>query len=151
MFGNPYLMIASAGIQMIGKQQAASAERRRQNAIAAQHEQNAKFQALEALQQHNARQDRLQTMLSVNDTVMAVNNRGSNDRSLKALTRGEKKKSATDDGRARTQTLLEQSRTRFAAADARAAGNQAMRSAFTSNIGTLIGAVDKYQTITETV
>ena len=142
---NPYFMIASAGIQMYGRQQAAKTERRRQQDIAAQQEQNAKFQALEALQQHNARQDRLQTMLSVNDTVMAVNNRGSNDRSIKALTKAEKKKSATDDSRARTQTLLEQSRTRFAAADARAAGNQAMRSAFTKNIGTLVGAVDKYQ------
>lgn len=151
MFSNPYLMLASAGVQMIGKQRAASAERQRQNQIAAQYEQNAKFQALEALQQHNARQDRLQTMVSVNDTVRAVNNRGSNDRSIKALTAAEKKKSATDDGRARTQTLLEQSRTRFAASDARASGNQAMRTAFTSNIGTLIGAVDKYQTITETV
>ena len=142
---NPYFMLASAGLQMYGRQQAASAERQRQNQIAAQHEQNAKFQALEALQQHNARQDRLQTMLSVNDTVRAVNNRGSNDRSIKALTKAEKQKSATDDGRARTQTLLEQSRTKFAAADARATGNQAVRSAFIKNVGTIVGAVDKYQ------
>lgn len=141
---NPYLMVASAGLTVFSQYQAGAAEKQRQNAIAAQQEQNAKFAKLEAEQQHNARQARLATLIGVNDTVMAVNRRGSGDRSARRLEKTERKKSATDDGRARTQSMLTMSRQRFAAADARASGNQAMRSALFKSLGTGIQAADMY-------
>lgn len=147
MMSNPYLMAAGIGLSVIGSYQAGRAEKRRQEAIAAQQEQDARMQQLAAEQQHNARQERLQLLMRTNDTVMAFNNRGANDRSMKALTSAEKRKSKTDDGRARLQSMLGVSRSKFAASDARAAGNQAMRSALVKSAGTIIGAVDRYQDI----
>lgn len=144
MFSNPYLMAAGVGLTILGNYQAGKAEKTRQQQIAAQQEQDVKMMQLQSEQDHNARQERLSTLLNVNDTIRAFNNRGSNDRSIKALTRTEKKKSSTDDSRARLQSMLGQSRSRFAASDARAAGNQAMRSAFTKSLGTIVGAVDAY-------
>ena len=131
-------MIAGAGLSMYGSLQAGKAEKARQRSIAAQQEQNAKFEQLSAMQAHNERQDRLATLIGMNETSRAVNNRGSSDRSIAALTKAEKKKSATSDGRARTQSMLTISRTRFAAADARASGNQAMRSALFQSVNTCL-------------
>lgn len=144
---NPALMIAGAGLSMYGSLQAGKAEKARQRSIAAQQEQNAKFEQLSAMQAHNERQDRLATLIGMNETSRAVNNRGSSDRSIAALTKAEKKKSATSDGRARTQSMLTISRTRFAAADARASGNQAMRSALFQSVNTGLQAYDKFSQV----
>ena len=144
---NPAFMVAAAGLSIYGSMQAGKAEQARQRQIAAQQEQNAKFEELSALQAHNERQDRLASLIGVNETMRAKANRGSNDRSIAALTRAEKKKSSTQDNRARTQTMLSVSRSRFAAADARAQGNQAMRTALFKSVGTAIGAADRYSEI----
>jgi len=141
---NPALMIAGAGLSIYGSMQAGKAEQQRQRSIAAQQEQNAKFEELSAIQAHNERQSRLASLMNVNEAVRAKSNRGSNDRSLAALTKAEKKKSATSDGRARTQSMLTTSRMRYAASDARASGNQAMRSALFKSVGTAINFSDAY-------
>ena len=57
MFGSPEMMIASFAFQQIGAQRARSARRSQAAAQAAQYEQNAKFEQLRALQEHNARVD----------------------------------------------------------------------------------------------
>jgi hypothetical protein len=144
MMSNPYLMIAGVGLSMLGSYQAGKAEKNRQNAIAAQREQDAKLMQLQSEQEHNERQGKLDALLRMNEAARAVNNRGSNDRSLNALTRASKKQSATSDSRARLQTMLGQSRSRFAAADAKASGNQAMRSALFQAVGTGIQGADAY-------
>lgn len=147
MMSNPYFMVAAAGLSIYGSLQAGKAEQQRQRAIEAQQKQNAKFEELSALQAHNERQDRLSSLIGVNETMRAKSNRGSNDRSIAALTRAEKKKSSKEDGRARTQSMLTTSRTRFAAADARASGNQAMRSALFKSVGTAISLGDSMSEI----
>lgn len=144
---NPAFMVAAAGLSIYGSMQAGKAEKARQRQIAAQQEQNAKFEELSALQAHNERQDRLASLIGVNETIRAKGNRGSNDRSIAALTASEKKKSSTQDNRARTQTMLSVSRSRFAAADARAQGNQAMRTALFKSVGTAVSLGDKMSEI----
>ena len=144
---NPAFMVAAAGLSIYGSMQAGKAEQARQRQIAAQQEQNAKFEELSALQAHNERQDRLASLIGVNETIRAKGNRGSNDRSIAALTKAERKKSATADGRARTQSMLSVSRSRFAAADARVQGNQAMRTALFKSVGTAISLGDKMSEI----
>ena len=144
MMSNPYLMIAGVGLSMLGSFSAGKAEKNRQNAIAAQREQDAKLMQLQSEQEHNERQSKLDALLRMNEAARGKNNRGSNDRSLNALTRASKKQSATSDSRARLQTMLGQSRSRFAAADARASGNQAMRSALFQAVGTGIEGADAY-------
>lgn len=147
MMSNPYLMIAGVGLSMLGSYSAGKAEKNRQNAIAAQQKQNAEFEKLSAEQEHNARQAKLDALLRMNEAARGKNNRGSNDRSLAALTRANKKESATGDARARVQSMLTQSRMQYAAADARASGNQAMRSALFQAVGTGIKGADAYSQI----
>ena len=147
LFTNPYLMVAFAGLSIYGTMSAGKAEQNRQNSIAAQQKQNARFEELNALQAHNERQSRLSALINANDTLKAVNRRGGGDRSAARLEAAEKRKSKTSDSRARTQSMLTLSRTRFAAADAKASGNQAVRSALFESRGTGLQAYDMYKVL----
>ena len=131
------LQIAGALFSFIGQQTAASAEARRQAAIAQQQEQNAKFEKLRALQEHNARVASYIAYQSTTNAVRAINRRGAGDRSLAALNRAAKSKSREDLSRAATQSLFTQSRMQFAADDARAAGSLALQTGFLKSASSL--------------
>ena len=131
------LQIAGALFSFIGQQTAASAEARRQGAIAQQQEQNAKFEKLRALQEHNARVASYIAYQSTTNAVRAINRRGTGDRSLAALNRAAKSKSQEDLSRAATQSLFTQSRMQFAADDARAAGSLALQTGFFKSASSL--------------
>ena len=128
---NPF-MIAGAFIIAVGALQAGNAEARRQAAIAAQQEQNKKFEKLRALQDHNARLDSFERFLSTTNAVSAINNRAQSDRSIAALKKAGKKRSMEQLDRARVQSLFTQSRMQFAADDARFAGSMARQQALMS-------------------
>ena len=121
--------IASALFSAFGQIQAGRAERRRQAAIAAQQEQNKKFEQVRALQDHNARLASFDAFVSTTNAVAAINNRAQSDRSIAALKKAGKKRSMEQLDRARVQSLFTQSRMQFAADDARYAGQVAMQTA----------------------
>ena len=122
-------MIAGAVFNAYGQIRAGQAESRRQAAIAAQQEQNKKFEKLKALQDHNARLDSFERFLSTTNAVSAINNRAQSDRSIAALKKAGKERSMEELDRARLQSLFTQSRMQFAADDARFAGQMARQQA----------------------
>lgn len=128
---NPF-MIASAAFSAFGQLQAGRAEARRQAAIAAQQEQNKKFEKLRALQDHNARLETFERFVSTTNAVSAINNRAQSDRSIAALKKAGKERSMEELDRARLQSLFTQSRMQFAADDARFAGRMARQQALIS-------------------
>lgn len=128
---NPF-MIAGAFISAVGALQAGNAESRRQAAIAAQQEQNKKFEKLRALQDHNARLDSFERFVSTTNAVSAINNRTQSDRSIAALKKAGKEKSKEELDRTRVQSLFTQGRMQFAADDARFAGSMARQQALIS-------------------
>ncbi len=128
---NPF-MIAGAFISAVGALQAGNAESRRQAAIAAQQEQNKKFEKLRALQDHNARLDSFERFVSTTNAVSAINNRAQSDRSIAALKKAGKEKSKEELDRTRVQSLFTQGRMQFAADDARFAGSMARQQALIS-------------------
>ena len=125
-------MIAGAFISAVGALQAGNAEARRQAAIAAQQEQNKKFEKLRALQDHNARLDSFERFVSTTNAVSAINNRAQSDRSIAALNKAGKERSKEELDRTRVQSLFTQSRMQFAADDARFAGSMARQQALMS-------------------
>ncbi len=126
------LQIAGAIFSAFGQIRAGQAESRRQAAIAAQQEQNRKFEKLRALQDHNARLDSFERFLSTTNAVSAINNRAQSDRSIAALKKAGKERSMEELDRARLQSLFTQSRMQFAADDARFAGSMARQQALVS-------------------
>ncbi len=128
---NPF-MIAGAFISAVGALQAGNAEARRQAAIAAQQEQNKKFEKLRALQDHNARLDSFERFVSTTNAVSAINNRAQSDRSIAALKKAGKERSKEELDRTRVQSLFTQGRMQFAADDARFAGSMARQQALIS-------------------
>jgi len=147
---DPSMMAISAGLQVFGAIQSGRAEKRRQAAIAMQQEQNAKMEKLRALQDHNARIEAFKAYESTANTVRAVNNRSSSDRSYQAIMKASKEKSRTDLGRARTQSLFTQGRMRFAAQDARYSGSIAMQQALLSAGSSVAMASYNMQQVTPT-
>ena len=146
-FSNPYVMIGMAGLSALGSMQAGRAENRRQQAIADQQEQNAKFEKLRAMQEHNARLSNLRGFQSAANVARAVNQRGQSDRSYRAIMKASQKDAKTDEGRARTQTLFTQSRMKFAAADARFSGSQALRQGQMQALGTMSQGISRYMSV----
>ena len=125
-------MIAGAIFNAYGQIRAGQAESRRQAAIAAQQEQNKKFEKLRALQDHNARLNSFERYLSTTNAVSAINNRSQSDRSIAALKKAGKERSMEELDRARLQSLFTQGRMQFAADDARFAGSMARQQALIS-------------------
>ena len=125
-------MIAGAVFNAYGQIRAGQAESRRQAAIAAQQEQNKKFEKLRALQDHNARLETFERFLSTTNAVSAINNRAQSDRSIAALKKAGKERSMEELDRARLQSLFTQGRMQFAADDARFAGRMARQQALIS-------------------
>lgn len=124
--------IAGAIFSAFGQLRAGKAESRRQAAIAAQQEQNKKFEQLRALQDHNARLESFERFLSTTNAVTAINNRAQSDRSIAALKKAGKERSMEELDRARLQSLFAQGRMQFAADDARFAGRMARQQALIS-------------------
>ena len=147
-FSNPYVMIGMAGLSALGSMQAGRAENRRQQAIADQQEQNAKFEKLRAMQEHNARLANLRGFQTAANVARAVNQRGKGDRSYQAIMRASQRDAKTEEGRARTQSLFTQSRMRFAAADARYSGAMAVRQGQMQALGTVAQGISRYQQVT---
>ena len=144
------LQIAGAILSVIGQSGAASAEARRQEAIAIQQEQNKKFEQLRALQEHNARVGAFIAYQSTTNAVRSINRRGSNDRSIKALMKAGKTKSQEDLARSATQSLFTQSRMQFAADDARSAGTTALQTGFFKTASSLAMMGYQMQQVTPT-
>ncbi len=144
------LQIAGAILSVIGQSRAASAEARRQEAIAIQQEQNKKFEQLRALQEHNARVGAFIAYQSTTNAVRAINRRGPNDRSIKALMKAGKTKSQEDLARSATQSLFTQSRMQFAADDARSAGATALQTGFFKTASSLAMMGYQMQQVTPT-
>ena len=147
---DPTLFAISTGFKLFGAMQSARAEKRRQAAIAAQQEQNAKMEKLRALQDHNARIEAFSAYQSTANTVRAVNNRSSSDRSYQAIVKAGKQRSQTDLDRARVQSLFTQGRMKFAAADARYTGSMAMQQALLSAGSDIAMSGYKMQQVTPT-
>ena len=122
-------MIAGALFSAVGQLEMGRQEARRQAAIAAQQEQNKKFEKLRALQDHNARLQSFERFINTTNAVTAINNRSQSDRSIAALKKAGKERSMEELDRARVQSLFAQSRMQFAADDARFAGRMARQSA----------------------
>ena len=146
---NPF-MIAGSILNVYGTIQAGKAESRRQAAIAAQQEQNKKFEKLRALQDHNARLDSFERFLSTTNAVSAINNRAQTDRSIAALKKAGKEKSMDELDRARLQSLFTQGRMQFAADDARFAGRMARQQALISAATSIASMGYKMEQVTPT-
>lgn len=146
---NPF-MIASAAFSVFGRIQAGRAEANRQAAIAAQQEQNKKFEKLRALQDHNARLDAFERFLSTTNAVSAINNRAQSDRSIAALKKAGKERKVEELDRARLQSLFTQGRMQFAADDARFAGRMAQQQALVSAATSIASMGYKMEQITPT-
>lgn len=146
---NPF-MIAGSILNAYGTIQAGKAESRRQAAIAAQQEQNKKFEKLRALQDHNARLDSFERFLSTTNAVSAINNRAQSDRSIAALKKAGKEKSMEELDRARLQSLFTQGRMQFAADDARFAGRMARQQALISAATSIASMGYKMEQVTPT-
>lgn len=142
-----WFMVASAALSAYGTMQEGKAERRRQNRIAAQHQENAKFEALKAMQDHNKRIAEFSAYASTANTIRAINSRGSNDRSFKAIIKASENNRDTNLGRQNLQSLFTQSRMRFAASDARFAGQQAQQTAMYKALGSTAMAGHYYKEI----
>ena len=143
-------MIAGAVFNAFGQLQAGRAESRRQAAIAAQQEQNKKFEKLRALQDHNARLESFERFLSTTNAVSAINNRAQSDRSIAALKKAGKERSMEELDRARLQSLFTQGRMQFAADDARFAGRMARQQALISAATSIASMGYKMEQVTPT-
>lgn len=143
-------MIAGAVFNAYGQIRAGQAESRRQAAIAAQQEQNKKFEKLKALQDHNARLDSFERFLSTTNAVSAINNRAQSDRSIAALKKAGKERSMEELDRARLQSLFTQSRMQFAADDARFAGQMARQQALIGAATSIASMGYKMEQVTPT-
>ena len=143
-------MIAGAVFNAYGQIRAGQAESRRQAAIAAQQEQNKKFEKLKALQDHNARLDLFERFLSTTNAVSAINNRAQSDRSIAALKKAGKERSMEELDRARLQSLFTQSRMQFAADDARFAGQMARQQALIGAATSIASMGYKMEQVTPT-
>ena len=144
-------MIAGAVFNAYGQIRAGQAESRRQAAIAAQQEQNKKFEKLRALQDHNARLDSFERLLSTTNAVSAINNRAQSDRSIAALKKAGKERSMEELDRARLQSLFTQGRMQFAADAARFAGRMARQQALIRCLATSIASMGyKMEQVTPT-
>ena len=146
---NPF-MIAGAVFNAYGQIRAGQAESRRQAAIAAQQEQNKKFEKLRALQDHNARLETFERFLSTTNAVSAINNRAQSDRSIAALKTAGKERSMEELDRARLQSLFTQGRMQFAADDARFAGRMARQQALISAATSIASMGYKMEQVTPT-
>lgn len=142
--------IAGAIFSAFGQIRAGQAESRRQAAIAAQQEQNKKFEKLRALQDHNARLDSFERFLSTTNAVLAINNRSQSDRSIAALKKAGKERSMEELDRARLQSLFTQGRMQFAADDARFAGRMARQQALISAATSIASMGYKMEQVTPT-
>lgn len=142
-----WFMVASAAFSAFGSIQAGKAEKQRQARKAAQYKENAKFEALKAMQDHNKRIAEFSAYASTANTVRAINSRGSNDRSYKAIMKASGDNRDTNLGRENLQSLFTQSRMRFAASDARFAGQQAQQTAMYKALGSTAMAGHYYQEI----
>jgi len=143
-------MIAGAIFNAYGQIRAGQAESRRQAAIAAQQEQNKKFEKLRALQDHNARLNSFERYLSTTNAVSAINNRSQSDRSIAALKKAGKERSMEELDRARLQSLFTQGRMQFAADDARFAGRMARQQALVSAATSIASMGYKMEQVTPT-
>lgn len=143
-------MIAGAVFNAYGQIRAGQAESRRQAAIAAQQEQNKKFEKLRALQDHNARLETFERFLSTTNAVSAINNRAQSDRSIAALKKAGKERSMEELDRARLQSLFTQGRMQFAADDARFAGRMARQQALISAATSIASMGYKMEQVTPT-
>jgi len=143
-------MIAGAVFNAYGQIRAGQAESRRQAAIAAQQEQNKKFEKLRALQDHNARLETFERFLSTTNAVSAINNRAQTDRSIAALKKAGKERSMEELDRARLQSLFTQGRMQFAADDARFAGRMARQQALISAATSIASMGYKMEQVTPT-
>ena len=147
---DPTFLAISTGLKVFGAMQAGRAEKRRQAAIAAQQEQNAKFEKLRALQDHNARIAAFSAYESTANAARAINRRSTSDRSYQAIMKASRERSRDDLDRVRVQSLLTQSRMAFAAADARASGSLAMQQALLSAGSDVAMSGYKMQQVTPT-
>ena len=143
-------MIAGAVFNAYGQIRAGQAESRRQAAIAAQQEQNKKFEKLRALQDHNARLETFERFLSTTNAVSAINNRAQSDRSIAALKKAGKERSMEELDRARLQSLFTQGRMQFAADDAWFAGRMARQQALISAATRIASMGYKMEQVTPT-
>lgn len=148
MFGSPEMMIASFALQQIG----ASRARAQRSSIAAaqakQYEQNAKFEELRALQEHNAQVDAFDQYESASRASQAFAVRGSGDRSAAAIRRSGKGKSKQQLDRARVQSLFTVGRQRFAARDTLAAARVANTSSMFNSGVSALDTLYKYNQVT---
>ena len=142
------LQLFGTAVSAMGSIQAGQAERKRQAMIAQQYEENAKMEKLSALQDHNKRLQNARAFQSAANVARAFNNRAASDRSFQAIQRSTMKETREDIRRARLQSLSAQERMRFAAADARFAGQMASRQGMISAFGTVASGIYRYSQVT---
>tara|TARA_B100000963_G_C22616939_1_gene667852 strand:+ start:2000 stop:2446 length:447 start_codon:yes stop_codon:yes gene_type:complete len=141
------LIVASTFLQMQSQSQAARAEAYRQKSLAAQYEQNADFQRLQGLQEHNARVDAFNSFIRQASVARAANNRTTSDRSYNAILKASREKSIDELRRAKTQNLFQQSRSRFASADARFSAESALYQGRIAGFQTMLSGAMKLSDI----
>lgn len=137
------LLIAGTFFQAQAQNQMGYAESRRQKALAQQYEQNAAFQELQGLQEHNARVSAFNSFITQANVARAANNRSTSDRSYQAILKASQRKSREELQRAKTQNLFAVSRQRFAASDAMSASALAIQTGRTQAFGTLLSGMFK--------
>ena len=134
---NPAFMVIGAFGQMMARQQQGRLQRQQMNMIAEQNEQNAEFEKVAAMQARAKRQRDFYSYRSTLTAVAAFNNRGPDDRSIKAIQKAAQKDRRREESTARLNSMLAVSRHQFAAADARVAGQAATVGALGQNLATM--------------
>lgn len=130
---NPGMMIFSAAVQMMGRNQQAAAEKGRANAIERQTFEEQKRARLGALQDHNAR---LEAYAEYQESVLLASS-GRQDRSIAAIQEKAREQQVSALDAARIRTLGEQAALSMKGDVARADRSAAGSGGFFDNLGTM--------------